>query len=716
MSQHSHDTVSRLRRKIVIYALAYTLAALATISVINIVPLIHDLRLADEDHLLLSVKTRAVTIEEYLFRLRNIAMQITSRSAIRQALENYDRGLISLESVAGFTGPKLADAMASAKEVSGITRLDSRQHIICSCGTPIPEALWPIPAPGQKSVLISDPQVIGGTLYLIAGAPILTPEGRRIGTDIVLFTTSELESVVWNPAGLGESGDCLLARSTDKGALIFFPGRQGLPRGYNHLDSSATLQTALSKASQGRAGLLEVPRNKHEPFRVLAYTPIPGSPWVLLVHIDESEFYAEVNRTLFSTVSTALLLTLLAGGGIFLLLRPLTGKVLVYSRELESLNQQLQQEISERGRAEQSLRRSEQEWIQTFEAITDAVAILDTRGTVIKMNHAAEEFISARSETARENEECKLIADLARPGTNCPFAQMLRSKSPEFGELHASKIDRYFHIAAYPLADKTGELWGGVLLIQDITEQKRMEHAKDEMLSSVSHEMRTPLTAMLGFIEFLLENEVDKEQERDFLQTVLRETQRLNDLISNFLDLQRLSADLENYQLEPFAVSTLLNESSHLFAMASRKHRIIVECPDHLPKVMGDSKRLQQVMKNLLSNAIKYSPGGGTITLGAHQEGNEIVVSVKDEGLGIPQQALTKIFTRFYRVDDSDRRIPGGIGLGLALVKEMVKAHGGRVWAESTLGKGSTFHFTLPLVPAQAAEAAEKKKTGTATG
>ena len=121
MSQHSRDTVSQLRRKIVIYALAYTLAALVTISVINIVPLIRDLRLADEDHLLLSVKTRAVAIEEYLSRLRNIALQITSRSAIRQALENYDRDLISLQNLSGFTTPKLTDAMASSKEVSGIT-------------------------------------------------------------------------------------------------------------------------------------------------------------------------------------------------------------------------------------------------------------------------------------------------------------------------------------------------------------------------------------------------------------------------------------------------------------------------------------------------------------------------------------------------------------------------------------------------------------------
>ncbi|HKK01351.1 MAG TPA: ATP-binding protein, partial [Desulfuromonadales bacterium] len=345
------------------------------------------------------------------------------------------------------------------------------------------------------------------------------------------------------------------------------------------------------------------------------------------------------------------------------------------------------------------LRRNEQEWVQTFEAITDAVAILDLKGRVMKKNRAAEEFLSVKEGEALDESGCRLLTDLTDPDADCPFANMLRSKSPEFGEMHSQKSDRYFHIGAYPLADTSGELWGGVLLIQDITEQKRLEHAKDEMLSSVSHEMRTPLTAMLGFIEFLLENEVDKEQERDFLQTVLSETRRLNDLISNFLDLQRLAADLENYRIEPCDITDLLKESAHFFALASKKHNIVVDCPEYLPKGMGDVKRLQQVMKNLLSNAIKYSPGGGSIVLNAYVKKNEIVVSVKDEGMGIPQQALGKIFSRFYRVDDSDRRIPGGIGLGLALVKEMIKAHGGRVWAESTLGKGSTFYFTLPLAP-----------------
>ncbi len=102
-------------------------------------------------------------------------------------------------------------------------------------------------------------------------------------------------------------------------------------------------------------------------------------------------------------------------------------------------------------------------------------------------------------------------------------------------------------------------------------------------------------------------------------------------------------------------------------------------------------------MKNLLSNAIKYSPEGGTVTVGAERKGKTVRIWVKDEGMGIPPQSLGRIFTRFYRVDDSARRIPGGIGLGLALVQEVIRAHGGRIWAESTLGKGSTFYFTLPV-------------------
>jgi hypothetical protein len=212
---------------------------------------------------------------------------------------------------------------------------------------------------------------------------------------------------------------------------------------------------------------------------------------------------------------------------------------------------------------------------------------------------------------------------------------------------------------------------------------------------------------MLGFTEFLLEHEVDRDRQKDYLQTVHKETERLSELIGNFLDLQRLQADLNHYSFEPFDVAQLLREAAHLFSVASKEHSVALELPTEPLRARGDYNRLLQVLKNLLGNAIKYSPGGGTIHLGAEPGDDWVKIIVRDDGMGIPQQALDKIFTKFYRVDDSVRRMPGGVGLGLALAREVLRAHGGRIWAESTLGKGSAFYFTLPAVAEEKKPAAE---------
>ncbi len=456
----------------------------------------------------------------------------------------------------------------------------------------------------------------------------------------------------------------------------------------------------MQAAARGKSGILRSDADSAAGHEIVAYAPVGQNRWGVLVTMDQANLYSEVNRLFSSVAAAAIFFSLLGGLGIFFLLRPLTGKALIYSAELEALNENLQREIAERARVEENLRRSEREWTQTFEAITDAVAILDHDGQVLKMNRANISFLNSLSHTSKEM-RCLVHFGLDTPGEFCAFNRMLRTKSPEFGQLYEPKSDRYYHISIYPLVDAQGKLWGGVHIAQDITEQKKMEVLKDEMISSVSHEMRTPLTAMLGFVEFLLENEVSPEQQRDFLRTVLRETERLNELISNFLDLQRLQAQLENYTFDALRVDELLQEAVHLFAVASKKHPIVLQCPPGLPLVHGDAKRLQQVMKNLLSNAIRYSPGGGAVTVGADHEEDRVKIWVRDEGLGIPPQSIGKIFDRFYRVDDSARRIPGGIGLGLALVREVVQAHGGRVGVESTLGQGSLFYFTLPLASTQ---------------
>jgi signal transduction histidine kinase len=230
----------------------------------------------------------------------------------------------------------------------------------------------------------------------------------------------------------------------------------------------------------------------------------------------------------------------------------------------------------------------------------------------------------------------------------------------------------------------------------DISERKQMEQMKDEILSAVSHEMRTPLTAMLGFTELILETEVDPAIQKTYLSTVHKETQRLSELITNFLDLQQLQASLVTYRFAAVPVRRLLEDAVAVFAFDQERHHIVLDCPSTLPPVRGDESRLHQVFTNLISNAIKYSPPGSTVTIDARAENGRIVISVQDEGEGIPVELREKIFEKFFRLDNTDRRLVGGTGLGLALVRELVSAHDGKVWVESTVGKGSTFHVSLP--------------------
>ena len=249
---------------------------------------------------------------------------------------------------------------------------------------------------------------------------------------------------------------------------------------------------------------------------------------------------------------------------------------------------------------------------------------------------------------------------------------------------------------AAPLYDSEGNVTGAIESVRDITERKNMEQMKDEMISAVSHEMRTPLTAMMGYTEFMLDTEVFTDRQKEYLQIIQRESERLNELIGNFLDLQRYKSRSEPLAIQPLAIQPLLEEAATFFAGVSQRHHITVECPADLPKVRGNSESLRQVFKNLISNAVKYSPQGGKVQISAHREEGSIIIGVRDEGIGIPADALGKIFDSFYRVDNTPRRAFGGTGLGLTLVRDIVTAHRGKVWVESMLGKGSTFFVSLP--------------------
>jgi signal transduction histidine kinase/ActR/RegA family two-component response regulator len=244
------------------------------------------------------------------------------------------------------------------------------------------------------------------------------------------------------------------------------------------------------------------------------------------------------------------------------------------------------------------------------------------------------------------------------------------------------------------------------LTIRDVTYERDLNRVKDEIISVVNHELRTPLASVVGFAELLLAREFSEEQRRRFLTSMVQEGMRLAALVDDLLDLQRLDGGGEPFTFEACEPRALL-ERSVTSAGPDSRWPIAIEAAADLPPVRADADRIQQVLSNLLGNACKYSPNGGPIVLGARAMEGSVEISVTDQGLGIPPESLPRLFEKFFRVQNTDRREIRGSGLGLAIVKQIVEVHGGRVRAESAgLGQGARVSFTLPIadVPAEAGD------------
>jgi len=258
---------------------------------------------------------------------------------------------------------------------------------------------------------------------------------------------------------------------------------------------------------------------------------------------------------------------------------------------------------------------------------------------------------------------------------------------------------RVLRIYSTPVSDETGQRIGEVRVVHDVTKEREVEEMKDEFFSTISHQLRTPLFSIQGFVRLILDNEVpDEETQREFLQIINRQSEQLTQLVNNLLNISRLESGALELEQEPVSLGDVLQQTvSKLRSIAQGKDiTLTAELPARLPTVTGDRSWLEQVVTNLVGNAIKFTPEGGRVTVRASQSNGEILVEVSDTGIGIPADSLDRIFTKYYRVPDESGERPEGTGLGLHIAKKIVEAHGGRIWAESTLGEGSTFRFTLP--------------------
>ncbi len=325
--------------------------------------------------------------------------------------------------------------------------------------------------------------------------------------------------------------------------------------------------------------------------------------------------------------------------------------------------------------------------------MVEGVLVVDPDGRVVLANARLRDLFGAWGEVAgRPALEVIRRADVERAMLDAAHSTEPVVLEIAAGEDGTRQVE--MHAVRFPAS---GEQLGTVAVFHDVTEIRRLERVRSEFVANVSHELKTPLTAILGFAETLRGEGLDAEQRDQYLEVILRHAGRLKALIEDLLELSRIEgqkAPAVGTEVDPEAVATsLLRDLAP--RLAARQTEAAVCCPDPV-RALVDRRALEQILLNLLDNAIKYSDEGAQIALRITRDGDRIRIDVSDDGVGIPEQDQARIFERFYRVDKSRSRDLGGTGLGLSIVKHLAQTSGGEVFVESQEGKGTTFSVLLP--------------------
>lgn len=328
--------------------------------------------------------------------------------------------------------------------------------------------------------------------------------------------------------------------------------------------------------------------------------------------------------------------------------------------------------------------------------MTDGVIATDRKGRVILINEPAADMLNVSRETVLSTS----IVSLLGLEEEYTFEELLEERESIILDYSDHKENLILRANISVIQKETGFINGLITVLHDITEQEKIEEERREFVANVSHELRTPLTTMRSYLEALADGAwQDKNLAPNFLDVTQTETERMIRLVNDLLQLSKM--DSKDYQFKKEWIDFVKFYHRIIDRFEFTKHQNVTferRLPNHADFVEIDADKLTQVMDNIISNALKYSPEGGKVTFSIEERDEFLIISISDEGMGIPKENLTKIFDRFYRVDKARTRKLGGTGLGLAIAKEMVEAHGGEIWADSVDGKGTTISFSLPYV------------------
>jgi PAS domain S-box-containing protein len=349
-----------------------------------------------------------------------------------------------------------------------------------------------------------------------------------------------------------------------------------------------------------------------------------------------------------------------------------------------------------------NLKLREEQYRDLYEESPDAYLSCGTDGIIRRANRRATELIGYNREELVGRPVSDLYAETpgGKPVAEGVFRRFLAGVEVRDQELEVRRADGstvWVNLSVRPIRDKEGRVVASRSVMADITEHRKLDQLKDDFIGLVSHELRSPMTVITGAINTALTEaeRLSPEETRQLLKDAAAESELLSNLLSNLLELSRAQAQRLVLYSEAVGVKKIIGEAADKIKRLYPTHKFVISLPRRLPPVQADSLRLERILYNLLENAAKYSPPEGKVRVSARLQGEQLVLGVSDQGIGISPADQAKLFAPFQRLE----KRPGarGVGLGLMVCRRLVEAHGGHIWVESEPGHGSTFFFTMPL-------------------
>jgi PAS domain S-box-containing protein len=718
------NLAKRLQARIVAYSALGIFAVGIIVAVAGILPLAIQLRQAQIKSLQVDLRKKTERIEDFVTRLKASSMTRASRGRLRETMELFSSGQMTASEAKQQTEQWLKETLSLSTNTVGICVLDAEGRVLAEGGIPIPRELWQIPDVSGRDALLHGPVRVAQRPYFISSAPILTPDFKRTGTDIVLYRLTTLQRIIQDYEGLGGSGEAIVGDLKNKEFPVFFPFRH-----FKSMDNAATaaVRKGLELAQGKTTGVLMPEALDNAPL-VIAYGPVEGVEWGIVVKVTERELLAPVNRRLAITAAVIVALLLLGTLGMFVLVRPLAGRLILHTDELESQIYEktaaLNTELAERKRAEQRVRDSEALYHSLVDTLPVSILRKDLKGRVTYGNRGyCEKMRKPLSELVGKTDFELFPRELAEKYSHDDDKVVTTGEMFEDIEEHRTGDGKriYVHVLKAPVRDAQGAVVGTQVIFWDVTARKLAEEALEKAAAELarsnkeleqfayvaSHDLQEPLRMITSYTQLVGRRYADRldDNAREFMQFAVDGALRMQRLIQDLLTYSRVGT--RGKPFEPVSCDQVLTNALANLKITVEESNVAIT-HDALPEVLGDPVQLTQLFQNLIGNAIKFRGDGlPKIHIGAtrrprkdpEQTGGcleEWVVSVRDNGIGIEPQYFERIFVIFQRLHTRDQY--PGTGIGLAICKKIVERHGGQIWVESKPGAGSTFAFTLPVI------------------